>query len=276
MSEISLSELSFEEVEELLNIILNVHGYDFRNYSPASFKRRLIHVMNRYQLDVFSLKQQLINNEPFFQTFLNEVTVNVTELFRDPSFYISVRTQVLPYLSSYPHIKIWNAGCSSGEETYSFAMMMKEEGVYDKSFIYGTDISTRMLDKAAEGIYDLSKLKNYSANYHAAGGRYSLSDYYHAAYDAAIFNADIKKNMLFSVHNLAMDKVFNEFQLVVCRNVLIYFENDLQEKVIQLFYDSLCPLGFLCLGSKESIRNIAMKKYFKVIDRKENIYQKVG
>jgi chemotaxis protein methyltransferase CheR len=269
-------ELSFDEFDEVLIIIKNVHGYDFNNYSSASLKRRLVHVMNKFHLDFFELKQLLTNDDSFFQSFLNTITVNVTEMFRDPSFYISVRKNVLPYLSSYPHIKIWNAGCSSGEETYSFAIMMEEEGLFDKSFLYGTDISNQMLDKASEGIYELKRTKEYSGNYLAAGGKHSLSDYYHAAYDASIFNSDIKKNILFSIHNLAMDKVFNEFQLIVCRNVLIYFDNVLQEKVIQLLYDSLCPFGFLCLGSKETIRNPEMKKWFKEIDKKENIYQRIG
>jgi chemotaxis protein methyltransferase CheR len=268
--------LSHDELEELLGIVLNVHGYDFGSYSKASLKRRILHVLTKYKLTPFELKQRLLNEESFFQTFLNEVTVNVTEMFRDPSFYRSVRTHVFPYLATYSHIKIWNAGCSSGEETYSFAIMLKEEGLYQKSFLYGTDINSNVLQKATDGIYDLKNIKGYSENYLQAGGRGSLSDHYHAAYDACIFDGSLKKNMLFSVHNMVMDNVFNEFQLVVCRNVLIYFDTDLQEKVINLLHDSLCTLGFLCLGSKETIRNSALKQKFKVIDPRENIYQKLG
>jgi chemotaxis protein methyltransferase CheR len=267
--------LSHDDLENLMSIVLNVHGYDFGNYARASLKRRLLHVMSKYELDIFHLKQRLLNDESFFQVFLNEVTVNVTEMFRDPSFYSAVRKKVLPYLDSYSHVKVWNAGCSSGEETYSFAMMLKEEGLYDKSFLYGTDINSSVLNTAGEGIYDLKRIREYSEKYLLAGGKGSLSDYYHAAYDAGIFDSALKKNMMFSVHNMAMDKVFNEFQLVVCRNVLIYFDNHLQEKVLQLLYDSLCNLGFLCLGSKETIRNTPLRNRFKVIDEKENIYQRI-
>lgn len=265
-----------EDLDELLSIIYNMHGYDLGNYSKASLKRRMVHVMDKFVISSFELRQRLVNDEAFFQEFLNEITVNVTEMFRDPYFYLSVRKNVLPYLDSYSHIKVWNAGCSSGEETYSFAIMLREEGLYQKSFLYGTDINSHVLDKAREGIYDLGQIKNYSANYLQGGGTGSLADYYHAAYDAGIFNESLKKNMLFSVHNMAMDKVFNEFQLVVCRNVLIYFDQELQEKVIRLLYDSLCRFGFLCLGSKETIRNPEIRKLFKVIDERENIYQKLG
>lgn len=272
----NVHHVSFEDLEDVIHIMLNVHGYDFSDYSKASLKRRVAYVLGKYGLTFFELKQQLVNSDSFFEQFLNEVTVNVTEMFRDPGFYASVRKNVLPYLGSYSHIKAWNAGCSTGEETYSFAIMLKEEALYDKTFLYGTDINSNVLAKAQEGIYDLANIKKYSANYRLAGGKQSLSDYYHAAYDACIINQDLKKNILFSVHNLAMDKVFNEFQLVVCRNVLIYFDTDLQEKVLELLYDSLCNFGFLCLGSKETIRNSALKKKLRVIDEREKIYQKIG
>jgi chemotaxis protein methyltransferase CheR len=267
--------ISPEEVEDLLSIVHHVHGYDLGNYSKSSINRRLVHVMDKYRLSAFELKLRLVNESSFFQQFLNEITINVTEMFRDPAFYLSVRKNVLPYLGSWPHIKVWNAGCSSGEETYSFAIMLQEENLYGRSFLYGTDINSKVLDQAKDGIYDLRQIKTYTSNYIEAGGKASLSDYYHAAYDACIFNSGLKKNMLFSVHNIVMDKVFNEFQMVVCRNVLIYFDQELQEKVLQLLYESLCSFGFLCLGSKETIRSRTIRQKFKVIDDRQNIYQKI-
>jgi chemotaxis protein methyltransferase CheR len=267
--------ISPEEVEDLLSIVHHVHGYDLGNYSKSSINRRLVHVMDKYRLSAFELKLRLVNDSSFFQQFLNEITINVTEMFRDPAFYLSVRKNVLPYLGSWPHIKVWNAGCSSGEETYSFAIMLQEENLYGRSFLYGTDINSKVLDQAKDGIYDLRQIKTYTSNYIEAGGKASLSDYYHAAYDACIFNSGLKKNMLFSVHNIVMDKVFNEFQMVVCRNVLIYFDQELQEKVLQLLYESLCSFGFLCLGSKETIRSRTIRQKFKVIDDRQNIYQKI-
>lgn len=265
-----------EQADELLEIIWRMHGYDFRDYAYSSLMRRITHVLHKYRLDVFSLKQHLLNDEPFFRSFLDELTVNVTEMFRDPEFYASVSTHVLPYLASYPHIKLWNAGCSSGEETYSFAVLLKEAGLYSKSFLYGTDINAQVLQQARDGIYELSKLRAYSGNYREAMEHGSLADHYYAAYDAGIMNEALKKNMLFSVHNLVMDKPFNTFQLIACRNVLIYFNSRLQKKVLELLYESLCPLGFLCLGARETIRDRKLLSGFRVIDARNCIYQKTG
>jgi chemotaxis protein methyltransferase CheR len=265
-----------DQVDELLEILLQVHGYDFSAYARASFRRRIRFVLDKYRLDMFSLKQRLVNEAAFFRRFLDEVTVNVTEMFRDPSFYKAVREQVFPLLDSYPSLRVWNAGCSSGEETYSFAILLKEAGLYDKSFLYGTDISAQVLEKARDGIYELAQLKAYSGNYLNAGGTRSLSQYYHAAYDAGIMDESLKKHAMFSVHNLVMDKSFNEFQMVVCRNVLIYFNEELQQKVLQLLYESLCPFGFLCLGSRETIRSTQMQEQFRIVNRKEHIYQRIG
>ncbi|MBD8491299.1 protein-glutamate O-methyltransferase CheR [Echinicola sp. CAU 1574] len=268
-------QISFEELKEILQLIEKVHGYDFNDYAEASLKRRVTHIMNKLKLNIFDLKHRLVNDTHFFALFLNQITVNVTEMFRDPGFYRSVRENVIPYLASYPHIKIWNAGCSSGEETYSFAITLKEEGILEKSFLYGTDINSEVLDKAKEGIYELKKIKEYSTNYLNSGGKSSLSDYYHSIYDAGIFQSELRKKTLFSIHNLASDSSFNEFQLVVCRNVLIYFNEHLRNRVLQLFTESLCHLGFLCLGSKETLRNPQLLEQYKVIDRRENIYQKI-
>jgi chemotaxis protein methyltransferase CheR len=232
--------------------------------------------MQKKKLDFYDLKHTLVNDAGFFQNFLEEITVNVTEMFRDPSFYQAVRTDVVPYLSTYQHIKIWCAGCSSGEEAYSLAILMQEAGLKHKSLIYGTDINTVVLKEARKGIYSFRNIKTYAENYHLCGLSGSLTDHFTVMYDAAAIHSELKLNTLFSVHNLISDTVFNEFQLITCRNVFIYFEIQLQEKILELFYNSLCPFGFLCLGSKETIRSDIFRKKFKVINQRENIYQKIG
>ncbi|MXV15095.1 CheR family methyltransferase [Hufsiella ginkgonis] len=268
--------ISFEQLEELIGLVNQVHGFSFNGYTRASLKRRITRIMQLYNLSFFDLKALLINKQDFFEEFLTEITVNVTEMFRDPHFFSAVRKKVFPYLASYQRIKIWNAGCSSGEELYSFAIMLEEEDLYSRSFLYGTDINSKVLDFAKKGIYDLRKMKQNSENYQQAGASSSLSDYYTAVYDAASIQHRLKQNTLFSVHNLVSDGVFNEFQLISCRNVLIYFNAELQRKVIRLFYDSLCPLGFLCLGSKETLRGDELASRFRVVDQFENIYQKIA
>lgn len=266
--------ITYDELQHLIELIKNVHGFDFSDYSPASIKRRVTRIMQMQKLSLFDLRTLLTNNQDYFESFLIEVTVNVTEMFRDPSFYRGVREKIIPYLKSYQRIKVWNAGCSTGEELYSFAILFCEEQLYDRSFFYGTDINSNALDYAKNGIYDLKKMKQYSENYLKAGFKNTLSDFYTAKYDAASIKNPLKKNTLFSVHNLASDGVFNEFQLISCRNVLIYFNSDLQKKVIDLFYHSIANFGFLCLGSKETLRSSELGK-FKIIDKKNNIYQKI-
>jgi chemotaxis protein methyltransferase CheR len=267
--------ISYEELENLTAFIRNIHGFDFSNYSAASLKRRVTRIMQLQKLTLFDLRILLTNDNEYFESFLIEITVNVTEMFRDPLFYKSVREHIIPYLRSYQRIRIWNAGCSTGEELYSFAILFSEENLYERSFFYGTDINSDVLEFAKNGIYDLQKMKQYSENYQKTGALHTLSDYYSARYDAASINHSLKKNILFSVHNLASDGVFNEFQLISCRNVLIYFNAELQKRVIELFYNSLANFGFLCLGSKETLRSEQIGR-FKVIDKKNNIYQKIA
>lgn len=267
--------LSVQQLEELIDLIKKFHGFDFSFYSKASLKRRVLRIMQNKKQTFYDLKHTLINNQSFFQEFLDEITVNVTEMFRDPSFYKALNNQVIPYLSTYQHIKVWSAGCSSGEEVYSLAILMNETGLNKKSFIYGTDINTEMLKEARKGIYSLKKIKSYAENYQYSGLKGSLTDHFTIMYDAATVHSELKYNTLFSVHNLVSDAIFNEFQLISCRNVFIYFESELQEKILELFYNSLAPLGFLCMGSKETIRSDKFKKKFKVINSKENIYQKI-
>jgi chemotaxis protein methyltransferase CheR len=267
--------ISYEDLNLLVDFIKNIHGFDFMGYSSASLKRRVTRIMQLQQLSLFDLRTLLTNDPHYFESFLIDITVNVTEMFRDPLFYRSVKENVLPYLRSYQRVKVWNAGCSTGEELYSFAIMLQEEGLYDRSFLYGTDINSEVLDIAKNGIYDLKKMKQYAENYSKTGIKNSLSDYYTAKYGAASINHSLKKNVLFSVHNLASDGVFNEFQLISCRNVLIYFNTALQKKVIDLFYNSIANFGFLCLGSKETLRSSESTR-FKIIDKKNNIYQKIA
>lgn len=270
------TNITAAQLTELIDLVKKIHGFDFGDYTKASLKRRLGRIMMLKKLEFYDLKHILVNDPDFFQEFLEEITVNVTEMFRDPVFYKSVNAQVIPYLSTYQHIKIWCAGCSSGEEAYSMAILLKEEGLSKKSFIYGTDINTEVLKEARKGIYSLRKIKSYAENYMMTGLPGSITDHFTIMYDAAAVHSELKQNTLFSVHNLISDTIFNEFQMISCRNVFIYFETELQERILDLFYKSLCPLGYLCLGNKETIRSDNFRKKFKVINQKENIYQKIG
>jgi chemotaxis protein methyltransferase CheR len=273
---ISTQGLTGEHLDELIDLVKKVHGFDFSGYTKASLKRRITRIMLLKKLDLYDLKHKLVNDNSFFQGFLEEITVNVTEMFRDPSFYKSLQSQVLPYLSTYQHIKIWSAGCATGEEVYSLAILMDDAALKEKSFIYGTDVNTIVLNDARKGIYSFRNIKNYVENYQKTGLGGSLTDHFTIMYEAASIHSELKTNTLFTIHNLVSDSVFNEFQLISCRNVFIYFETLLQEQILDLFYKSLCPLGFLCLGSKETIRSDKFKNKFKVINQKENIYQKIG
>jgi len=267
--------ITYDELGSLVEFIRKIHGFDFSNYSSASLKRRVTRIMQLQKLSLFDLRTLLTNDHSYFEEFLAEITVNVTEMFRDPLFYQSFSRNVVPYLKSYQRLKVWNAGCSTGEELYSFAILFSEENIYDRSFFYGTDINSDVLTFAKNGIYKLDKMKQYSENFQKTGTTHTLSDYYTAKYDAAALNRSLRKNVLFSVHNLVSDGMFNEFQVISCRNVMIYFNSELQKKVIDLFYNSLANFGFLCLGAKESLKSNEMGR-FKTVDSKNNIYQKIG
>lgn len=267
--------ITYEELSKLNNLIKHIYDFDSSLYSVASLKRRVTRIMELQHLSIFDLRTLLTNNPEYFESFIREVTVNVTEMFRDPDFYKAIKNEVMPYMQSYQKIKVWNAGCSTGEELYSFAILFDEAKIYNRAFFYGTDINSEVLAEAKNGIYDLHRMKVYAENYLKTGAECTLSDYYTAKYNAASINHSLKKNTLFSEHNLISDGVFNEFQLISCRNVLIYFNLELQKKVITLFYNSLANFGFLCLGSKETLRDTALEK-FRVIDKKNNIYQKIA
>ncbi|MBS1524104.1 MAG: protein-glutamate O-methyltransferase CheR [Bacteroidetes bacterium] len=261
---------------ELIELVSNRHGFDFSGYSRASLKRRLSRIIMLKKIGFDQLKQLLADDPKFFQWFLEEITVNVTEMFRDPYFYKALNIQVVPNLTTFPHIRVWSAGCSSGEEVYSLAILLYLSGLGDRSFIYGTDIHTQMLNEARNGVYAQRKLDSYAENYRHAELPGELSDHFEKMNDAARVRGDLRKNTLFSAHNLISDAPFNEFQLISCRNVFIYFEAAMQQKILQLFYESLSSHGFLCLGTKETIRFPEMKNKFRLISSKGNIYQKIG
>lgn len=264
-----------KELKELLESIRFVYGYDFTEYAEASVKRRIDHFIHAHKMTAIDeLGRKLLSDEKMFEAFVQEVSVTVTEMFRDPPFYKSLRENVLRRLATYPFIKIWIAGCATGEEVYSIAILLKEEGLLSRSIIYATDINQKSLQIAKEGVYAVENMKAYTANYQKAGGTKSFSEYYKSKYNSVLFDKSLKQNLVFAAHNLAVDKSFNEFQMIICRNVMIYFNQQLQNKVINLFYDSLCPFGFLGLGNKESLLFSTRKKQFEEIDRTEKIFMK--
>ncbi|HVD99744.1 MAG TPA: protein-glutamate O-methyltransferase CheR [Cytophagaceae bacterium] len=264
-----------KELRQLLESILYVYGYDFTEYAEASVRRRVDNYMNIKNIDAPEvLAKMILQDEKFFEEFVQHVSVTVTEMFRDPGFYRSLRENVMGRLATYPFIKIWIAGCATGEEVYSVAILLKEAGLLNRSVIYATDINQKSLQIAKEGVYPMDNMKTHISNYQKSGGIESFSEYYKAKYNSVMFDKSLKQNIVFAPHNLAVDTSFNEFQLIICRNVLIYFNQQLQNKVINLFYESLCPLGFLGLGSKESLLFAEKKKYFDDVDRKEKIFVK--
>lgn len=267
--------LSDVELEEILHVIKLQHGYDFSDYAHASIKRRIQRCMEMSKTkNVFELKYRLTNEPDFFNWFIESVTVNVTEMFRDPEFYKDIRSKVIPKLASYPIIKIWHAGCATGEEVYSMAILLKEEGLLERTRIYATDLNPANLEKARKGIIPLSYMKNYTQNYLLSGGKSDFSEYYTARYGNSIIRKELLNNILFSQHNLVTDQVFNEFQLICCRNVLIYFNKNLQDKVLRLFYDSLSPLGYLALGIKESLLFSQIRDNFQTTSANNKIFRR--
>ena len=265
-----------KEYKELLESIRFIYGYDFTDYSEPAVKRRISHFMEGKRIaTVNGLGKFLLKDEVAFEDFVQELSVTVTEMFRDPSFYKSIREKVIKRLATYPIIKIWIAGCATGEEIYSMAILLREEGLLEKSIIYATDINQKSLQIARQGIYPLSGMKTYTSNYLQSGGTREFSGYYTAKFDSVLFDKSLRQNVVFSAHNLAMDHSFNEFQLIICRNVLMYFNQRLQDKVFSLFYDSLCHFGFLGLGDKESLLFSSQIEQFDETDRKEKIYMKI-
>jgi len=263
------------EIRLFLEGIYRKYGYDFRNYSLAHVTRRILGRVSALRLgNITELLALVLHDEAAFHALLLDLSINVTEMFRDPPYYRAFRKKVVPILKTYPYIKVWHAGCASGEEVYSTAILLTEAGLYDRSQIYATDFNQVVLQKARDGIFPLSSMKEYTANYQAAGGARAFSDYYTADFNSAIMEQSLKQRMVFADHNLVTDGVFGEMHVIVCRNVLIYFNRQLQERVIGLFSDSLCHGGFLCLGLKESLMFTKYASRFVPVSEEERIFRK--
>lgn len=263
-----------EVLDKLLIDIYNNYGYDFTKYSKASLQRRINTFYTKSRITNYNEFLEKLNNRQYFTNFIQEITVNVTEMFRDFSFYKILKEKVIPILATYPFIRIWHAGCSTGEEVYSFAILLKEAGILNKALLYATDINGAVIENAKLGIFPIKMMQQYSENYILSGGKADFSTYYRADNNFAKFDEIFSKKMVFSTHNLVSDSSFNEFQLIVCRNVLIYFNQDLQNKVLKLFDKSLDNLGFLALGNKESLRFSTINNKYHQLDLKEKIWRK--
>lgn len=272
------NEALFEqEVETLIKDIYNQYGYDFSGYSRASIYRRVKRFLNNKNIStVTDLRKMVLADSFFFESFLQEITVNVTEMFRDPSFFLSLRLHVLPMLSTYPYIKIWDAGCSTGEELFSLLILLEEEGLLDRTKVYATDINQKVLKQAKEGIFPASNIAAYTSGYYASGGKKEFSNYYLSNYGSLKFDSSLIKNVIFYPHNLATDSSFNEFHLILCRNVLIYFNRELQERVFKLFDESLVELGYLSLGKKETLAMSQISRNYSIVDKSNRIYRKAS
>lgn len=265
------------EIRLLLEAIYHRYHYDFRNYAMASIKRRLRQAREHWGVgSISALQERVLHDASILPRLLGYLTVQVSEMFRDPSYFRAIREKVIPHLSTYPSLKVWIAGCSGGEELYSMAILFREEGLGDRTIFYATDINHDALQTAEAGIYSLDRLQLFTQNHRASGGKSSLSDYYTAAYGRASFDRTLRENVVFSDHSLVTDAVFGEMNLISCRNVLIYFDRPLQDRAISLFKDSLARKGFLGLGSKENLRFSEHAPAFSDFVREEKIYQKVA
>ena len=265
------------EIELLLEAVYRRYGLDFRRYAQASLKRRIYRRLRAEELDSLSqLQDRLLRDPSCMERLLLDLSINVTSMFRDPTFYAMFREKVVPTLRTYPFTRIWCAGCSTGEEVFSLAILLREEGLYERTRIYATDINEHVLAKAREGVFPLDKMRLYTQNYIRGGGTCEFSEYYVAAYDSVRFSRTLVENVVFAQHNLAMDTSFNEFNVILCRNVMIYFDKPLQEHVHELFYESLERFGVIALGHKESIGFTRYADRYEEIDLEERIYRKVA
>lgn len=270
-----LNNITPDKIALLLESIFENYGYDFRQYAESHVYRR---VLNRLSLSgigsIDQLTDQIIKDKGFASMLIEDLSITVTEMFRDSDFYIALREKVIPILKTYPFIKIWHAGCSTGQEAYSMAIVLKEEGLYERSTIYATDFNQKALNHAKEGIYPNKLIRDYTYNYQKSGGKHSLSNYFTSDSDRAIMNQSIKKNIVWANHNLVTDSVFSEVHLILCRNVLIYFNSNLQNKVHHLFFNSLIKGGLLCLGLKESLRFNDFSQHYVTLFEKQRIFKK--
>ena len=266
---------SSDEFRKFFQSIHSDYGYDFTNYQESSLMRRSISFMDHQKIDSLDTLGSMIREDEYIlEKFIQYLSITVTEMFRDPSFYYALRKKIMQALTVYSTIKIWIAGCATGEEAYSVAILLKENNLLDRTIIYATDINQQSLKIAREAIYPVANMKLYTANYITSGGERSFSEYYTTKYNFSMFDKSLRHNIVFAPHNLAVDQTFGEFQFILCRNVLIYFNQQLQNRVIDLFYQSLSNAGFLGLGSKETLLFTDKKEYFKEIDEKENLYMK--
>ncbi|WP_166367266.1 CheR family methyltransferase [Pseudomonas akapageensis] len=263
------------EIRLLIEAVYLKYSYDFRDYAGASIKRRIHHALHQTEcVSVSALQERVLHDPTAFMQLLQYLTIPVSEMFRDPEHYLAIRRDVVPLLKTYPSLKVWIAGCSTGEEVYSLAILLREEGLLDRTIIYATDINPGSLERARQGIYTMENVRAYTGNYQRAGGLCSFADYYTAAYGNAIFDSSLRENVTFADHSLATDSVFSETQLISCRNVLIYFNKKLQDRAFGLFHESLCHRGFLVLGSKETLEFSGYAHSFDALARRERIYRK--
>jgi chemotaxis protein methyltransferase CheR len=265
------------EVALLLEGVYRRYGFDFREYAAASLRRRLWRRAHAERIETISgLQERLLHDPACMERLLLDLSINVTAMFRDPTFYVAFREKVVPLLRTYPFTRFWVAGCSTGEEVYSLAILLHEEGLSERARIYATDINESVLERASEGVFPLDKMQEYTHNYIKAGGQQAFSEYYVAAYDGAQFQRSLVENVVFAQHNLVSDRSFNEFNVIVCRNVMIYFDRSLQNRVHGLFYESLANLGVLALGHKEAIQFSPFEDKYEELDGLEKLYRKVA
>lgn len=264
------------EIKLLIEAIYLKYSYDFREYSAASMKRRVLLALRQMRCEnVSELQRRILYDATAFMELLQYLTIPVSDMFRDPGYFLALREQVVPLLRTYPSLKVWVAGCSTGEEVYSLAILLREEGLLERTILYATDINPQSLERARQGIFPIKHLRQYTENYQRAGGKRSFADYYTAAYDSAIMDKSLKENVTFADHSLATDSVFSETQLISCRNVLIYFNKPLQDRAFGLFHESLCHRGFLGLGSKETVEFSGCADLYEPFDKQERIFRKL-
>ena len=265
------------ELDLLLEAVYRYYGYDFRGYARTSLRRRIANIMRSEEVRTISALQERVLHDPAcWERFLHGVSVNVSAMFRDPSFFLAFRQHAVPLLRTYPFIRVWQAGCSLGEEAYSLAILLEEEGLYDRSLVYATDINEVTLRQARAGIFPADLMRKYADNYVRAGGRRSFSDYYTAQYDFAIVDTSLRRNIVFAQHNLVSDGTFNEFNVILCRNVMIYFTQALQARTHALLYDSLGRFGVLGLGSRETLRFIPQEPFYEPLLPDEKLYRRIA
>jgi len=265
------------QIQQLFQSIYDHCGYDFRQYSTSSTQRRVDHHLKMHgYVDVASLEKRILNDDAQLDLLLRDLSINVTEMFRNPAFFLSLRQTILPQLMAYEPVKIWHAGCATGEEVYSMAILLAELGLTPRCRLYATDFNAAIVAQAKKGVFPLSKMRDYTRHYQASGGQASFSDYYHAQYDNAVMSASLKNRVLFSYHDLTHDGSIGMMQMILCRNVLIYFNRDLQTHILRMFYESLEVGGYLCLGAAEDLRGSPLMSGFKSVDQTLRIYQKVG